>query len=73
MSSAARQDKILEEESWQFVKNAFWDINLSDPCQTLSWDWMHSYVHGLGGKHILPQLQEFLLQSQTLAKKADMQ
>ncbi|KAG5640562.1 hypothetical protein DXG03_008069 [Asterophora parasitica] len=73
MSSAARQDEILKEESWRFAKNAFWDINLSDPSQTLSWDRMHGYAHGLGGKHILPQLQEFLLQSRTLAKKADTQ
>lgn len=41
-------------------QNAFWDINFSDPFKALSWDHMHNYAHGLGGKHLWPLIEEHL-------------
>lgn len=40
-----------------FPKNAFWSVQFSDPHQALAWDHMHNYSHGLGGKHIWPEIQ----------------
>ncbi|TFK32475.1 hypothetical protein BDQ12DRAFT_773338 [Crucibulum laeve] len=40
--------------------NAFWEIAHSDPHATISWDWLHSHSAGLGGKHLWPELQEYL-------------
>lgn len=40
------------------LKNAFWDIANSDPHEAISIDRMHWGSHGLGGKHIWPQIQK---------------
>ena len=41
-------------------QNAFWDIKFSDSFKALSWDHMHNYTHGLGGKHLWPLIEEHL-------------
>lgn len=38
-------------------QNTFWDIKYCDPYQALSFDHMHSNSHGLGGKHLWPEVQ----------------
>jgi hypothetical protein len=43
-----------------FFQNAFWDIKNSDPFKALSWDHMHNYAHGLGGKHLWPLVEKYL-------------
>jgi len=48
----------LKKQGLRAVMNAFWDIQFSDPFQALSWDRMHNYAHGLGGKHLWPILQQ---------------
>ena len=40
--------------------NAFFDIANSNPFRALSVDRMHSGSHGLGGKHIWPEIQEYI-------------
>jgi hypothetical protein len=40
--------------------NAFFDIANSDPYEALSIDRMHNNAHGLGGKHIWPEIQEYI-------------
>jgi hypothetical protein len=35
-------------------------IQFSDPHVALSWDYMHNYAHGLGGKHIWPEIQQHI-------------
>ncbi|TFK39111.1 hypothetical protein BDQ12DRAFT_698231 [Crucibulum laeve] len=70
-STPTVHEEIMKEAGLQFVKNAFWEIHFSDPHKALSWDRMHSYPHGLGGKHLFPELQSFLSESHIKAKKAD--
>ncbi|KAJ3509195.1 hypothetical protein NLJ89_g5347 [Agrocybe chaxingu] len=50
----------LKERGLRPVENAFWDVELSDPYKAVSWDRMHSYAGGLGGKHIWPLLQKYI-------------
>ena len=46
---------------WQkLYQNVFWTVQFSDPHQVLSWDHMHNYAHGLGGKHIWPEIQRHI-------------
>jgi hypothetical protein len=40
-------------------ENAVWRVQFSDPHVTLSFDHMHNYPHGLGGKHFWNTLQEY--------------
>jgi len=44
------------------VENAFWRVQFSDPHMALSFDHMHNYPHGLGGKHFWSVLQEYVNQ-----------
>ncbi|KIJ98243.1 hypothetical protein K443DRAFT_133505 [Laccaria amethystina LaAM-08-1] len=64
-------ESLMKDLGLWFVKNAFWSIKNSDPHPALSWDRMHSYPGGLGGKHILPQIQLILKGTCETAKKAD--
>jgi hypothetical protein len=36
-------------------------VEFSDPFKAISWDRMHSYAHGLGGKHIWPIIEKYIL------------
>jgi hypothetical protein len=61
----AKEDNIkaietLKEQSIRPVENAFWSVQFSDPFKALSWDRMHNYAHGLGGKHIWPVLKKYI-------------
>ncbi|KAF9039133.1 hypothetical protein BJ165DRAFT_1531244 [Panaeolus papilionaceus] len=53
-------DKALQRQGLRGIKNAFWNVNFSDPFAALSWDRMHNYALGLGGKHILPRIIKHL-------------
>jgi hypothetical protein len=35
-------------------------VKFSDPFKAISWDRMHSYAHGLGGKHIWPIIEKYI-------------
>ena len=35
-------------------------MEFSDPFKAISWDRMHSYAHGLGGKHIWPIIEKYI-------------
>jgi hypothetical protein len=35
-------------------------VEFSDPFKAISWDRMHSYAHGLGGKHIWPLIENYI-------------
>jgi hypothetical protein len=35
-------------------------VQFSDPHMALSWNHMHNYAHGLGGKHIWPEIQRHI-------------
>jgi ligand-binding SRPBCC domain-containing protein len=50
----------LKKQGLRAVMNAFWDVQFSDPFRALSWDRMHNYAHGLGGKHLWPILQQYI-------------
>ena len=38
----------------------FWTVNFSDPHAASSFDLMHNNAHGIGGKHIWPELQRHI-------------
>ncbi|KAM6495342.1 hypothetical protein JOM56_009965 [Amanita muscaria] len=59
-TTKAMQNEILKAQSLRLVPNAFWTVQHSDPHRTLSWDRMHNYPHGLGGKHIWPLLKKHI-------------
>jgi hypothetical protein len=42
------------------MKNAFWNVQFSDPHRAISFDEMHANDHGLGGKHFFPQARLFV-------------
>jgi hypothetical protein len=50
----------LKQQGLRPIVNAFWEIRFSDPFKALSWDRMHNYAHGLGGKHIWPVLKQYI-------------
>lgn len=43
-----------------FDKNAFWDVQFSDPHIALSFDQLHVNDLGLGGAHFFPQAKQFV-------------
>ena len=45
---------------FNFIQNAFWSVKYSDPNHALSWDRLHNYSHGLGGKHLWPCLKKHI-------------
>lgn len=51
------------------LKNAFWDIQFSDPHSAITFDEMHVNDHGLGGKHFWPQAKEFVTDLPSKAAK----
>ncbi|KAF8197090.1 hypothetical protein BJ912DRAFT_1020953 [Pholiota molesta] len=53
-------DEYLKDYGLRDVDNAFWEIQFSDPHQILSFDHMHNYPHGLGGKHLWSELQKYI-------------
>ncbi|TEB20718.1 hypothetical protein FA13DRAFT_1800703 [Coprinellus micaceus] len=56
----ADAEAILKTQSLRNVKNSLWKVNHSDPHKVLTWDHMHSYSHGLGGKHLWPTIQQHI-------------
>ena len=36
-------------------------MNFSDPHEAVSFDEMHSNDHGLGGKHLFPEVKHYIL------------
>ncbi|TFK32476.1 hypothetical protein BDQ12DRAFT_773340 [Crucibulum laeve] len=64
-STSGVREEILKKKGLRPITastshNAFWEIAHSDPHATISWDWLHSHSAGLGGKHLWPELQEYL-------------
>ena len=54
------------------LKNAFWDVQFSDPHRAITFDEMHANDHGLGGKHFWPQTKGFVEQlGNNAAKQID--
>ncbi|KAM6499899.1 hypothetical protein JOM56_005407 [Amanita muscaria] len=47
-------EEILKSQGLRLINNAFWTVANSDPHDSLSFDRMHNYPHGLGGKHLWP-------------------
>ena len=50
-------------------KNAFMTVAWSDPHKILSYDRMHNDSHGMGGKHLLPTVLNYLKASKTRASR----
>ncbi|KAF8148377.1 hypothetical protein BJ912DRAFT_1125700, partial [Pholiota molesta] len=66
---SAQAKRLLKESGLRGLENAFWEIRFSDPHQALSFDHMHNYPHGLGGKHFWKQLQTYILEEGDEAEK----
>ncbi|TFK61559.1 hypothetical protein BDN72DRAFT_438464 [Pluteus cervinus] len=53
-------EEILKALGLRDVDNVFWGINYSDPYEALSFDPLHNYASGLGGRHIWPRLSRHI-------------
>ncbi|PPQ82862.1 hypothetical protein CVT24_008300 [Panaeolus cyanescens] len=62
-----RADEQLKKQGLRGIENAFWTVAFSDPFKALSWDRMHNYALGLGGKHIYPLISKYI---KTVSKDA---
>ncbi|KAF8876252.1 hypothetical protein BD779DRAFT_1677860 [Infundibulicybe gibba] len=54
-------EETLKQQGLRNVRNAFWDVNYSSPFRSLSFDRMHNYLSGLGGRHIWPWLKAHIV------------
>ncbi|KAF8884449.1 hypothetical protein BD779DRAFT_1674068 [Infundibulicybe gibba] len=54
-------ERLLQQRGLRHIQNAFWDVNYSSPFRSLSFDRMHNYPSGLGGRHIWPWLRDHIL------------
>ncbi|KAF8875181.1 hypothetical protein BD779DRAFT_1701646 [Infundibulicybe gibba] len=55
-------ERLLQQRGLRHIQNAFWDVNYSSPFRSLSFDRMHNYPSGLGGRHIWPWLKGHILE-----------
>ncbi|EPQ59138.1 hypothetical protein GLOTRDRAFT_103193 [Gloeophyllum trabeum ATCC 11539] len=53
-------EKLLKSYGLRAAFNVFWKICLSDPYLALCFDRLHAYHGGLFGRHIWPQLKEYV-------------
>ncbi|KAH9476946.1 hypothetical protein JR316_0010862 [Psilocybe cubensis] len=53
-------EALLKKNGIRPIENAFMTVQFSDPHEILSWDRMHCYSHGLGGKHLWPAVRTYI-------------
>ncbi|TFK60594.1 hypothetical protein BDN72DRAFT_938428, partial [Pluteus cervinus] len=51
------REKVLKGTGIRNVNNIFWTLNLTNPYRALSFDPLHNYPAGLGGRHIWPDIK----------------
>ncbi|KAF6755064.1 hypothetical protein DFP72DRAFT_1033140 [Ephemerocybe angulata] len=56
IKAVGKRDQYLKAQSLRPVRSAFATIANSDPFEALSFDRLHSYHNGLGGKHLWGQV-----------------
>ncbi|KAF8227364.1 hypothetical protein L208DRAFT_1297238 [Tricholoma matsutake] len=56
-NTQAQKEEMLKAQGIRAVTNVIWDIANSDPYKAISVDRMHWGSHGLGGKHIWPEIK----------------